>query len=66
MIKWTIELSQSTINFSLCTTIKGQALADFITELTGSVTPEAPSLISEKGKELPKETEELSRMDLHP
>ena len=30
--KWAIELGQYEITFSSCTAIKGQALADFITE----------------------------------
>ena len=35
MLKWSVELSQFDVSFHLRTAIKGQALADFITECTG-------------------------------
>ena len=34
LLKWTIELGQFDIHFRPCTTIKGQALADFVAEFT--------------------------------
>ena len=38
LLKWVIELSQFKVNFHPRTAIKGQALADFITEFTYSNT----------------------------
>jgi len=34
MVQWTVELSQFDIEYRLRTTIKAQALADFIAEFT--------------------------------
>ena len=34
MALWTIELSEFDVQYCLCTTMKGQAVADFIAEFT--------------------------------
>ncbi|KAL0345586.1 UNVERIFIED_CONTAM: ribonuclease H-like protein [Sesamum radiatum] len=46
LIKWAIELSEYDISYLPCTTIKGQTLADFVSEVTGA--PPEESLGNEK------------------
>ncbi|KAL0416471.1 UNVERIFIED_CONTAM: hypothetical protein Slati_3479000 [Sesamum latifolium] len=41
LIKWVVELSKYDISYLLRTTIKAQALADFISEMTGAPSEEA-------------------------
>ncbi|KAL0400416.1 UNVERIFIED_CONTAM: hypothetical protein Sradi_2384900 [Sesamum radiatum] len=40
LVKWTIELSEYDISYLLRTTIKAQALADFVSEMTGTIQEE--------------------------
>ncbi|KAL0440285.1 UNVERIFIED_CONTAM: hypothetical protein Slati_2511500 [Sesamum latifolium] len=42
LIKWAIELSEYNISYLPCTTIKAQALADFVSEVTGAPPEESP------------------------
>ncbi|KAL0433277.1 UNVERIFIED_CONTAM: hypothetical protein Slati_2662000 [Sesamum latifolium] len=42
LIKWAIELSEYDISYLPGTTIKAQALADFISEVTGAPPEESP------------------------
>ncbi|KAL0360881.1 UNVERIFIED_CONTAM: Ribonuclease HI [Sesamum radiatum] len=42
LIKWAVELSEYDISYLLRTTIKAQALADFISEVTGAPPEETP------------------------
>ncbi|KAL0458430.1 UNVERIFIED_CONTAM: hypothetical protein Slati_0470200 [Sesamum latifolium] len=42
LIKWAIELSEYDISYLPRTTIKAQALADFVSEMTGTIQEEVP------------------------
>ncbi|KAL0455811.1 UNVERIFIED_CONTAM: hypothetical protein Slati_0920300 [Sesamum latifolium] len=42
LIKWAIELSEYDISYLPRTTIKAQALADFVSEMTGTTQEEVP------------------------
>ncbi|KAL0430558.1 UNVERIFIED_CONTAM: hypothetical protein Sradi_0681800 [Sesamum radiatum] len=42
LVKWAIELSEYDISYLPRTTIKAQALADFVSEMTGSTQEEVP------------------------
>ena len=45
LLKWVIKLGKSNVNFNPRTTIKGQALANFIVEFTYASTVEVPGIV---------------------
>ncbi|KAL8099799.1 hypothetical protein AgCh_032162 [Apium graveolens] len=51
LVNWAIELSQFNIKFILRTTIKSQALAEFVMECTFPEAPETPKIQSGEEKE---------------
>ena len=64
MLKWATELSQFDICYSPRTTIKGQALADFIAEFTYSNITEVAGIANgfEAAKEVEIERNEIAAM----
>ena len=53
LIKWVIELSEFDIRYKPRTTVKGQALADFIVEFTPSSAPAQPLETTQLASDLP-------------
>ncbi|KAL0299954.1 UNVERIFIED_CONTAM: hypothetical protein Sangu_3147000 [Sesamum angustifolium] len=44
LVKWPVELSEYDISYLLRTTIKSQSLADFVSEMAGTLTEDASRL----------------------
>ena len=54
LLKWAVELGQFEIRYEPRTSIKGQALADFIVECTGTLeTPDPSENTANKGEHFP-------------